>query len=145
MPSASFSHAASVSASVEVVWATLQEAETWELIGPLQNVWDAEHDAHGRLLRYRWSAVVGPTTYRGTSVVTESQRPTVMALALDSSEVAGVLTTRLAMADRNTSLDVSLAITSKGPLASLFFPVVAAAIGNGLPQQVDAFAASFEQ
>jgi carbon monoxide dehydrogenase subunit G len=143
MPVASFHHTAIVDAPIESVWQRLQSEETWALLGPVERIWDAVHDPSGELVAYQWSAVVGPTTYRGSGRVSASDAPHRMALELDSSEVTGELTARLSSNGAGTTLDVSLDIASKGVLAGMFFPIVAAAVGNGLPEQVDGFAATF--
>jgi hypothetical protein len=64
-----------------------------------------------------------------------------MELSLDSSELKGSL---IADIDDNesTRLAVTLEVASKGTMGALFFPLIAEAIGRGLPEQVEEFAAS---
>jgi hypothetical protein len=145
MPSASFTHAADASGSPEEVWDRLQEVESWANIGPIEEVWDPVHE--GASLRgYRWSATVGPTKYNGTAKVVESARPGRIRLALDAKEMVGELTTDIsANGDGAARISVTLAVESRGMLSTLFFPVVSEAVGNGLPKQVEAFAASLEE
>jgi hypothetical protein len=67
-----------------------------------------------------------------------------MQLALDGGEVAGTLVASLDQdGSAATSLEVTLSIVPRGALAIMFFPIVAQAVGNGLPTQVDRFAAGF--
>ena len=63
----------------------------------------------------------------------------VMKLNLNSSELTGSL---IADLDDNDPplLAVTLEVVSKGTMAALFFPLIAEAIGRGLPDQVEAFA-----
>ena len=66
-----------------------------------------------------------------------------MLLELDAREVAGTLEARLeANGDGTTVVTVTLRVTSRGTLSTLFFPVVSEAIAKGLPAQVERFAAS---
>ncbi len=144
MPAASFTHAADTSSPPEQVWQRLQRAETWANIGPVDEVWDPVHD--GDALRgYRWSATVGPTKYRGTARVVESAPPERMRLELDAREMAGELVADIIPnGDAATRITVTLRVESRGMLSTLFFPVVSEAVGNGLPAQVDRFAASLQ-
>jgi hypothetical protein len=145
MPRASFTHHVTVPRSVDEIWDQLQIAETWSNIGPVEDVWDAEHNDNGLLQRYRWSTSVGPRSYRGRATVVASEPGHLMRLDLDATEVVGTLTTRLAKNGNDaTQLEVTLEIVSRGTLSTLFFPVVSDAVGRGLPAQVERFAESFE-
>jgi len=46
----------------------------------------------------------------------------------------------LAPAEGGTAITVTLEVRSAGLLSSMFFPVIATAIGNGLPKSVEEFA-----
>jgi hypothetical protein len=127
-----------------VVWQRLQEPDTWANIGPINEVWDAEHDDSGALVRYRWSTTVGLRGYRGTAATEVADSPRLMRLALDGGEIVGTLTARLSPNGAGTGLEVTLEIVSRGALSTLFFPVVADVVGRGLPEQVERFAESFE-
>lgn len=144
MPTARFTHSADAARPPDVVWARLQAAETWANIGPVDEVWDPVHE-NGELRSYRWSATVGPTKYKGTARVVETNPPVRMRLELDAREMAGELeAVVVANGDGATRITVTLAVESRGMLSTLFFPVVSEAVGNGLPAQVDGFAASLE-
>jgi hypothetical protein len=145
MPSATFSHAASVTQPAGTIWDRLQEVDAWANIGPLNKVWDAIHD--GDLLRgYKWRTTVGPTNYDGKASVVASERPHLMRLDLDAGEVTGSLETRMTSnGDGSTQIVVTLEVVSRGMLSTLFFPVLSEAVGRGLPDQVDQFARSFRE
>jgi len=145
MPSASFSHAASVSTPADAIWDRLQAVDSWSNIGPLDNVWDAVHDGD-RLRSYKWRTTVGPTSYDGKAIVISSERPHLMRLDLDAGEMAGSLETRMTEnGDGSTKLVVTLEVVARGMLSTLFFPVLSEAVGRGLPQQVEQFARSFAE
>jgi len=139
VPRASFSHNAPLSKTASAVWEALQDASTWAGIGPVDDVWDATHDEDGGLVSFRWSAHVGPTKYKGSATVTIAAEPHHMKLHLDSTELTGALIADID--EEDPSLVVTLEVASKGPLATMFFPIIAEAIGRGLPQQVEEFAA----
>ncbi len=144
MPKASFTHHVAIDRPAQDVWDQLQIAETWSNIGPVETVWDEEHDENGHLERYRWSTSVGPRSYRGRANVIASESGRLMRLALDASEVVGTLTTELSEnGDGTTHLEVTLEIVSRGTLSTMFFPVVADVVGRGLPTQVERFAEAF--
>ena len=144
MPSASFSHTADAATSPEDVWERLQTVQPWANIGPIDEVWDPTHD--GAALRgYRWSATVGPTKYKGTATVVESTEPERMSLDLDAREMAGQLIAEISSnGSGGCQITVTLDIESRGMLSTLFFPVVSEAVKNGLPRQVEQFAAGLE-
>lgn len=123
------------------MWAALQDAATWSGIGPVDDVWDAAHDEDGLLASFSWSAHVGPTKYKGSAKVTVAAEPHHMKLHLDSSELTGALIADIDE-DESATLMVTLEVASKGAIASMFFPIIAEAIGRGLPQQVEEFAST---
>ncbi len=123
------------------MWEALQHASTWSGIGPVDDVWDAAHDEGGDLQGFRWSAHVGPTKYEGSARVAVAAAPHHMKLHLESNELSGALIADIAE-DDSPSLVVTLEVASKGALASMFFPIIAEAIGRGLPRQVEEFAAA---
>jgi len=141
MPRASFSHTAELSRPAAAVWDVLQKAETWSGIGPVDQVWDAVHGEDGGLTGFQWSAHVGPTKYKGSAVIAIADAPHHMKLNLDSSELTGSLITDIDEGG-NPRLAVTLEVVSKGTMAALFFPLIAEAVGRGLPEQVESFAAS---
>ena len=145
MPSAAFTHETTVSAPIETVWHRLQDANTWANIGPIERVWDAEHNDAGELVRYRWSTSVGLRSYRGRAVTDASEAPDMMRLALDGGELTGTLTTQLSQNGSGTNVAVTLEVVSRGALSTMFFPLVSEVVGRGLPEQVEQFAAAFDE
>lgn len=140
MPRATFTHQASAAADAATVWASLQDAETWN-IGPVENITDSELDDAGQLLSFRWSTTVASKRYPGTAQVTSAEPLQRMVLNLDAREVAGSLETQLEPnGDGTTIITVTLEVVSRGTLSTLFFPVVSEAIAKGLPMQVEQFA-----
>ncbi len=144
MPRASFSHSVSLRRPIEAVWTALQSDATWAGIGPVDEVWGAAHTADGSLDSFQWSAHVGPTKYKGTAVVAIADPPHHMKLNLDSVEqLTGSLIADVENGDE-PQLTVTLEVVSKGAMASLFFPIIAEAVGRGLPTQVEQFAAAVD-
>jgi len=143
MPRATFTHQAIANATAEAVWDSLQDAETWANIGPVENVSDPEIDEYGQLESFRWSTTVAMRNYPGTAEVSEVEPGERMTLELDARELAGSLEAHIEPnGDGGTVVTVTLEVVSRGTLSTLFFPVVSEVIANGLPAQVDRFAAS---
>lgn len=140
MPSETFEHAVSIDASRATAWAHLQEAETWEALAGIDRVHNVVHNDEGQLISYEFDAIAGGKRYPGVATVTERVNPDRMVLRIDSSEIDGNISTTLAD-DHPLELRVRLQLRSKGLLSTMFFPVVAASVGNGFPRQVDEFAA----
>ncbi len=136
-------YAVHLSAAPRLVWDRLQLAATWETLGPVNRVWDAAHDAEGVLRSYRWSATVGPQRIEGTATTRTAQPPEAFELELDASGITGVLSTHLAANRSGTLLTVGLQLRPTAWLSTAFFPFVSRAITDGLPAQVEDFAAGF--
>ena len=139
MPSASYTHTASISTDPGVVWLRLQEADAWEQIGPINEVWDAAHGDDGALLSFRWSTHAAGRDWSGTATTIESEAPETMVVELDTSEVRGAIAVRLGVG----SIRVDMTLRSVGLLATMFFGVVSDAVGGGLAGHVEEFAAQF--
>lgn len=143
MPRATFTHQVTAHAPVDAVWNSLQDAKTWANIGPVENIAESEIDEDGQLLSFKWSTSVAMKRYPGTAEVVASDPQERMVLDLDAREVAGSLETQLAPnGDGTTIVTVTLEVISRGTMSTLFFPMVSETIANGLPAQVERFAAS---
>ncbi len=143
MPQARFTHQATANAPIESVWDSLQNAQTWANIGPVEDIIDSKTDDNGQLQSFRWSTTVAMKRYPGTAEVVTSEIGERMVLDLDAREVAGSLETHLTPnGDGTTIVTVTLEVVSRGTMSTLFFPVVSEAIAKGLPTQVDHFAES---
>jgi uncharacterized protein YndB with AHSA1/START domain len=142
MAGTAFTHTVTVDAPIEKVWDRLQAASTWENVGPVERVWDPVHGDDGRLLGYHWSTTVGGRPYEGTAKTVASHPHESMLLALDGGEVMALLTTALeAAGDGRTTIEVIMEIEPKGMMGTLFFPVITAAVRNGLRDHLEEFGA----
>ena len=143
MPRGSFSHTVAVPAQPQEVWERFQEPDTWQGIGPIDDIADVRVEGE-RLISFTWNTHVGPTRYRGKSSMIENHPPDRVVMRLDSNEMIGRLTVALTAVDASTQVEVTLDYATKGTMASLFFPVISQAIESGLGTQVDEFAAGWE-
>jgi carbon monoxide dehydrogenase subunit G len=140
MASGTFAHTVTVDIEPDDVWGALQRAETWAGIGPIDEVWDAEHAADGSLRSYRWRADAAGRRWEGTAVTSDADPPDTMSMALETAEMRGTIT--VAVEGRGpAAVTVTLEAEATGMLAALFWGVISAAISRGLPQQVEEFAA----
>lgn len=140
MPSQTFSHTELIGADLSSVWAALQVAETWGEIGGIDEITDATHDHRGHLQSYSFAVVIGGTRHSGTARTTEIHPPQHMKVSIDSPEMAGSIRLDLETSGQQTMMEVDMEVRSKGILSSMFFPVIASAVGSGLPRNVAAFA-----
>ncbi len=144
MPERSFTHVVNAATGIETAWQALQDESTWGSVGGVDRLWDAVHDAAGELRSYRFAATAG-RQYEGTAEVVDSVRPERMTVALSTSELDGQIAVALQPIDeRQTEVAVKLGIRSKSWLSTALFPVVAAAVGSGLPANVESFARRLE-
>ncbi|MGH8947506.1 MAG: hypothetical protein ACRDXF_01510, partial [Acidimicrobiia bacterium] len=60
---------------------------------------------------------------------------------IDSSEIKGKVAIEIGPQDAGTKVQVRLDVEGAGMLGSLFFPVIASAIGSGFPATVEEFVA----
>lgn len=141
MPSQTFTHEATTSAAIEEVWAALDRPQTWETVGGVDRVYDPVVDADGRLQGFSFETRAGGSTHDGTATPHERIEGRKMAWQVESSEVQGVTSVELDPGDGETRITVRLEVQSAGLLSSMFFPIIAGAISNGLPKAVDEFAA----
>jgi carbon monoxide dehydrogenase subunit G len=141
VPSRTFSHSVKVDAPREVVWAALEEPETWEAISGVDRVHDAVVDREGRLQGFSFEATAAGQVYPGLATPHAREESRVMAWAIDTSEVEGVTRVELADEGEGTRCTVTVEVESRTILSSVLFPMIASAIGSGLPAAVDAFAA----
>lgn len=141
MPSQTFTHEADTSAPIEDVWSALDRPETWEAIGGVDRVFDPVIDGAGRLQGFSFDTLAGGRRYVGTARPLERVEGETMAWQVETSEVSGFTSVELEDRNKGTRIAVTLEIKSAGLLSSMFFPVIAGAIGNGLPTAVDEFAA----
>lgn len=145
VPTESFTHTATTSAPIEKVWAALDRPETWEGIGGVDRVFDPKVDEQGRLRGFSFETVAAGKRYIGMATPHERVEGETMAWQIQNPEVRGVTSVALRQSGDTTSISVTLQVESVGLLSSMLFPVIARAIGSGLPRAVDDFAAGFDQ
>lgn len=121
-----------------MLWAALQNAETWLDLGLMDTVTDPVVE-DGRLVSFDWSAAAAGTHHKGTATATESVEGESMVLALDSSEITAEIAVALTPADAGTAMSVTLTARSRGMLAGMFWGPVSDALRRGLVAQVDRF------
>ena len=141
MPGQTFQHAAVTSASVSDVWKALDEPGTWEAIPGVDRVIDPVVDADGRLRRFSFESDVGGRKYLGEATPARREEGRLMAWNIDSSEIKGKVAIEIAPEDQGTKVQVRLDVEGAGVLGSMFFPVIASAIGSGFPATVEEFVA----
>jgi carbon monoxide dehydrogenase subunit G len=142
VPSQTFTHSSSTSAPLEEVWAALDRPETWEAIGGVDRVFDAAIDEEGRLRGFSFETVAGGKSYTGVASPHRRVEGETIAWNVNSSEIRGITEVDLERDGETTTVIVTLQVESAGFLSSMFFPVVAKAIGKGMPEAVDGFVAS---
>ena len=141
MPGKTFQHAAVTSASVSDVWKSLDEPATWEAIPGVDRVIDPVVDADGRLRRFSFESDVGGRKYLGEATPARREEGRLMAWDIDSSEIKGKVAIEIGPANDGTNVQVRLDVEGAGMLGSLFFPVIASAIGGGFAATVEEFVA----
>ena len=144
MPSQTFIHEASTDAPIEAVWAKLDQPDTWESIGGVDRVFDPKIDDQGRLIGFSFDTVAAGRKYVGKATPSERVEGKLMAWNVHNSEVRGVTTVILDPTATGTVVTVVLEVESVGLLSSMIFPIIARAIGSGLPRSVEEFAAGLD-
>ena len=142
VPSQIFTHETTTTAPLDEVWAALDRPETWEAVGGVDRVYDPTVDADGRLQGFSFDTRAGGKAYQGTATPHERIEGRKMAWRVENSEVRGVTSIEIESDDDATRIAVRLEVQSVGILSSMFFPIIAGAIGSGLPSAVDEFGAS---
>lgn len=144
MPARVFTHTALTSETVDGAWMALQDPATWGSIGGVDEVYGAHHADDGTLVSYRFRASAGGRRYEGVARTVLAEPRRLMVVEVETPELEGVIKVTLTASNPHTEVTVELTVRSRGTLATLFFPVVAAAIGSGLPSSVEEFAARLE-
>jgi hypothetical protein len=137
MPSATFTHSVTTSASIEQSWAALQDPATWANIGPVASVSDPVYADDGTLTAFSWVADIGGKKYDGEAETTSYELPNIFELTLDTSEIAGDVVATLASVDGGCEVTVEITFRTKGMLSAMFFPAIKSALASGYPQQIE--------
>lgn len=140
MPEESFSHTATTSASLDEVWSALNRPQSWEAIPGVDHVLSSSIDSEGRLRGFTFESSVAARKYRGNADPAAWVEGRVMGWDITSSEVKGTIMVEISAANPGTRVKVDLTARSAGMLSSMFFPVIAKAIGSGFPRAVNNFA-----
>lgn len=130
-------------APVDEVWATLDQPSTWESIGGVDRVFDPVIDDEGHLQGFSFDTLAAGKKYVGVATPDQRDEGTLMSWRIKNQEVRGVTKVELEPSNPGTAITVTLEVESAGVLSSVFFPVIARAIGSGLPRAVDEFASGF--
>lgn len=144
MPKDTFTHKALASAPPSEVFATLDEPSTWEKVGGVDRVLDPVIDGEGRLQGFSFEVRAAGKSYVGLATPHERLEGELMSWNIDTTEVKGITQVALELIDDGTEITVTLEVESKGLLSAVFFPVIAATIGTGLPRSVDEFVQTFQ-
>lgn len=139
---ATFTHSVSIARPRTEVFTRLQIPATWTLLGPIDDVSEPVVE-NGQLKSFQWHTRAAGRNIEGTAQTSDYSPPEHFELTLDASDISGTLETLLS-GDGTTDLTVTLRISPKGPLATLFFAAVREAVGNGFADHVDEFAKSLE-
>lgn len=143
--SETFHHQTIVRADAGAVWDALQQASVWENIAGVSEVTNPRHHDDGRLAGYDLVVDAGPSRIRGTSTVIESRTPSLMRQRIDSSEIAGVLTTELSVEELDmTALNVTIELRARGFMSMMAMPLITQVVRSGLPEQITSFATRLE-
>lgn len=144
MPEQSFQHAATTSTPITAVWSALDEPYTWEAVPGVDRVVDPIVDPSGRLRGFSFETAVGGKTYLGQAAPAGREEEKLMAWDIKTTEIKGRVTVGLSPVDDGTRVFVDLRVEGTGVLGSLFFPIIAGAIGNGFVETVERFVSGFE-
>jgi hypothetical protein len=90
---------------------------------------------------FSFDSVAAGRKYVGLATPEERIEKRRMSWRIENSEIGGVTRVDLEPSNPGTSITVTLEVRSAGLLSGVFFPVIAGAIGTGLPRAVDEFAA----
>jgi hypothetical protein len=141
MPGQTFQHAAVTPLPIPNVWESLDEPATWEAIPGVDRVIDPVVGVDGRLEGFCFESDVGGRKYVGKATPAGREEGRLIAWDIDSSEIKGRVAITIGPEDDGTKVQVSLAVEGAGMLGSLFFPVIASAIGSGFAATVEDFVA----
>jgi hypothetical protein len=143
VPSETFSHSSTTTASRSEVWSALDRPSTWEGIGGVDRVINPVIDEKGRLQGFTFETLVAGTKYLGKATPNAREEGQMVALNIANSEIRGAIRIDLSDDGDGTLIRVTLDVESAGVLSAMLFPMIARSIGNGLPRATEAFAASF--
>lgn len=108
-------------------------------------MFDPVIDEEGRLQGFSFDSVAAGKKYVGRATPNRRDEGRLMSWNIENSEVRGVTTVEIGPHQTGTKIMVTLDVESRGLLSGMFFPVIAAAIGHGMPAAVEEFAAGLSR
>ena len=141
MPRETFTYTSIASAPISEVWAALDKPETWEAIGGVDRVLDPVIE-DGQLKGFSFETITRGKTYLGQARPDRRDEGRLMSWSIANSEIEGKMAVALATTEERTRVTVTLDVESRGLVSTMLFPVIAGALGRGLPKAVDDFAKS---
>lgn len=142
MPAQTFRHVAIAETGAAEAWRALQLPDTWATIGGVDRIHSPRYLPDGDLAGYEFVVTVAGISYPGSAVTAVRRVPETMVMKISSPEMTGQIEILLTPAPAGTGVAVTLTARSRGFLSTLAFPLIAASIGRGLPENVERFAAS---
>jgi len=140
VPRRTFQHAAIADAPAVTVWAALNDPKSWESVPGVDRILESVIDQEGQLQRFTFESIAAGKRFLGRASPAGRELEKMMAWDIETSEILGLVIVRLRAIEDATRVDVSLRMDSVGVLSSVFFPVIASAIGDGFPKTVQDFA-----
>lgn len=140
MPSATFRHATTSTASPTEIWTALQDPDVWATVAGAERTWNRASDNSGGLSGFDFETRVGGSNYSGTATVTRAEPHERITLAINSSHLTGSIDVSIVPVDTATSIDISMNMQSVGFLTSLAFPAISIAVENGFARSVEQLA-----
>ncbi|GIU91885.1 MAG: hypothetical protein KatS3mg011_0791 [Acidimicrobiia bacterium] len=135
-----FSHTTVLPVDAARVWEALQDPTTWEAIGGVDRITDVRRDREGRLMGYRFSSTIGRVSYAGVANTVRAEPGRLMEVEVASRDLDGSILIRLEPGEEDTKMSVTVQLRPKGLMAAMAFPAISAAVGRGLPANVEEFA-----
>lgn len=142
MPSQTFTASATTSAPSDTVWKHLDRSETWEGITGVDEVFDEVRGQNGQLERFKFYTALGGKRYAGTASPGARDEGRSLIWNIETPEIRGAITVALESSE-STLVKVTMRVESVSVMATMAFPFIAAAIGNGFQATVDDFVAGF--
>ncbi|MGH8923478.1 MAG: hypothetical protein ACRDWA_02355 [Acidimicrobiia bacterium] len=139
MPTESFSHRGLARASAEHIWVELQKPDTWRRIGGVSRISGERFDDRGDLLGYEFAIETAGQEYHGSARRLAGERLRRMVIRIDSSLLEGQIAVDLKPQEKDTWVELTMSMASKGFVSSMLFPVISKAVTGGFDKAVKAF------
>jgi hypothetical protein len=140
VPGKTFQQSAIAEAPIARVWGALNNPKSWESVPGVDRIIESVIDTEGELQGFSFESEAAGRKYLGHATPAGREPEKMMAWDIETSEVRGRIVVSLRAEDRGTLVDVKLRMDSVGTLSSIFFPVIAVAVGDGFPRTVEDFA-----